>query len=186
MSWFVPVLQSQAVANGFWVFVGIVAGVVIQQLVNRSEKRKQAKAALQVMQTEIAYNKGEVAKLQARVSWLKHRIASSQIDEADLFLPMHTFDYSAVGPLTNSGYFHVLLGPRRVGNYLEFYHFFKIESGANLTTMLKADHAAGKSMAFLEWFERQAQELVSKLEPIEFARMSMFRMELVENRGRGQ
>ncbi|KQB95423.1 hypothetical protein AL073_16380 [Loktanella sp. 1ANDIMAR09] len=180
MSWLGSVLSFQAFANGFWVFVGIMAGVIIQQVVNHAEKRKQAKSALQVMQTEIAYNKGEVAKLLERVAWLKQRIASSQIEEADLFLPMHTFDYSAVGPLTNSGYFHVLLGPKRVGNYLEFYHFFKNENGANLTGMLKAEHAAGKSMAFLEWFERQCEELVGKIEPIEESRMDRLKLQLVE------
>jgi hypothetical protein len=173
------VVGSPAFLNGFGVFVGILAGVIIQQLVNGLTLRRQARTALQVMQTEISYNRSEVLELIKRIDWLKQRIASNQLSETDLFLPMQKFDYSSIGPLTNAGYFHVLLGPERVRKYLEFYHFFRIENGVELTTMLKAEHTDGRSMAFLEWVESRAKELVDGLEPIERSSLAKFQMKLL-------
>jgi hypothetical protein len=156
------------------VFVGVVAGALIQHFLNTLQTRRQAKNALAVMQIEIAYNRSEVESFRERLTWLKSRIASKQIADDDLFLPMQKFDYSSIGPLTNAGFFHVLLGPEKVRAYLEFYNFFRVENGAQLTAMLKTEHEAGKSMAFLEWVERRTDEVLSALEPIQYAKLSSF------------
>jgi len=167
---------------GFGIFTGIVAGAIIQHLLNALSLRRQARNALQVMQTEIAYNQSEVAELRNRIQWLKQRISASQISEDDLFLPMQKFDYSSIGPLTNAGYFHVLLGPEKVRAYLEFYHFFRIENGQQLTIMLKAEHQQGNSLAFLEWVEERAEKLVNALDPIRGAKLAPMKMRLVLKR----
>jgi hypothetical protein len=112
---------SQFFFNAVWLFLGIVAGAIVQHLMNALAYRRQARIALQVMQIEISYNISEVERFKKHLDWLRNRITASQIDEHDFFLPMQKFDYSSVGPLTNSGYFHVLLGPELVRNYLEFY-----------------------------------------------------------------
>lgn len=170
-------------ASGFWsgfgIFWGIVAGAFIQHFLNHLSQRRHAKNALQMMQIEIAYNRSEVERFREYISWLKQRIASHQLNEDDLFLPMQKFDYSSIGPLTNAGYFHVFLGPERVRAYLEFYHFFRIENGIQLTNMLRQQHEQGSSMAFLEWIEKRAGELVNSLEPIENAKLSRWKTGLI-------
>ncbi len=93
-------------AEAFWVFVGIVAGALIQFLLQKLEKRSGAKNAFQVLKTEIDLNLDEVGRFKERIGGLKELIASQQIKPDDIRVFMGSFDYSAMGPLTNQGYFH--------------------------------------------------------------------------------
>ncbi|TDK41007.1 hypothetical protein [Antarcticimicrobium luteum] len=173
------VLNSPAFQNGFWVFVGIVAGAFIQYFLGYLQGRKQAKNALKVMQIEIEYNLGEVKALLDHIEWMRSRISAGQILVGDLFFPMEKFDYSSIAPLANSGYFHILLGPERVKKYLEFNNFFRVENGSSLTSMLRTEHGAENSLNFLDNVKVRALELAKGLDQIANSRLTFVRLKLV-------
>ncbi|WP_370304267.1 hypothetical protein [Pseudooceanicola sp.] len=170
---FLNLFESEAFANSFWLFLGILSGALIQHTLSILSSRRQARTALRVMQIELEYNLGEVSDFLSRVKWLKERISSGQIKEYDLFIDMQKFDYSSIAPLANSGYFHILLGPRLIKRYLEFSHFFRVGNAENLTKMLKIEHGSGRSMAFLDWVEERAAELSNGVEPITRSRLGV-------------
>lgn len=106
--------MAVGVMNAFLLFLVVVAGAVIQHSLNVLSSRRQAKNALKVMQIEIAYSLEEVKAFLDHVQWLRRRISSGQISSEDFAFAMHRFDYSSVGPLSNSGYFHMLLGAQNL------------------------------------------------------------------------
>ena len=130
------------------------------------------------MQIEIEYNLGEVRALLDHIEWMRSRISAGQILEQELSVPMARFDYSSIAPLANSGYFHILLGPDRVKKYLEFNNFFRVENGANLTSMLRTEHGAGNSLNFLDTVKGRALELAKGLEQISNSRLTLIRLKL--------
>ena len=171
VNWITDLTSSSAFLNAFWIFIGIVAGAFIQHLLNRLTFRSQAKMALKVLQIEIAYNLSEVEAFEQHLRWLKDRISAGQISEDEMYFPMQRFDYSAIGPLMNAGYFHVLLGAARMKHYLEFNNFFRIVNGESLTMMLRTEHGRGKSLEMLEWVERRTKELKAGMADLEETRL---------------
>ena len=61
------VVFSSAFATAFWVFVGIVAGALIQYLLSRIFLREQIKNALVMLKTEIEMNLSEVERFEKRI-----------------------------------------------------------------------------------------------------------------------
>jgi hypothetical protein len=166
-------------ANAFWLFLGIVAGAFVQHFLNFLTTRRQASNALRVMQVEITYNLDEVDAFLRHVEWLKGRIAAGQIEEDKIFLPMHKFDYSTIGPLSNSGHFHMLLGADNLRKYLEFLYFFQSENASFLTQRLRLEHGVNNSMAYLDWIAEEAQSHYSKMRPLKDAKLTRFTKALV-------
>ncbi len=131
------------------------------------------------MQVEITYNLDEVDSFLKHIQWLKGRISAGQIEEDQIFLPMHKFDYSTIGPLSNYGHFHMLLGADNLRKYLEFYYFFRSDNASFLTQRLKLEHGANNSMAYLDWIEEEAKSHSSKMRPLRDAKLTQFAKALV-------
>lgn len=160
------ITSSSAFLNGFWLFVGIVAGALIQYFLGRLQIRYQAKNAFRVMRTEIELNLDAYARFKNQVSHLKDLLSSGQVVPDDLYLSMQEFDYSAVSPLVQQGYFHFMLGPEKAKHYFEFMRFFNNGNARVLTDILKREHERGKSIEAIRFFEGRADELSDKLRRI--------------------
>lgn len=150
-------------ANAFWVFVGIVAGAFIQFLLNWLTLRSQRKNAGRALDTEIQLNINHINAFRDRIKVLRERISAGQVQDQDLFLSMQGFDYSIVSPLVAAGHFHIMLGPERVNQYFDFMRFFNNENGKMINSMLVSEHANDRSLAYLEWLDRQATQLSNAL-----------------------
>ncbi len=179
MNWFAELVSSSPFLNGFWLFVGIVAGAAIQHLLNRLTAIRQSKNALRVLQTELSYNLQEVDYFKKHILKLKGRISARQVDNDQLFLPMHRFDYSAIAPLMNAGYFYLFLGSDRMRDYLEFNNFFRTDNGQFLTEQLREEHEIGKSIEMLEWLEGRCDELVGKVTDLPQSKLSLSGTKLI-------
>jgi hypothetical protein len=94
----------------FWLFLGVVAGALIQFFLGKLQARDATKRALAMMKIEVKHNILEANKLLAHIGWLKSRISGNQIETEQISFPMQSFDYSAIGPLNQYGYLHLLFG----------------------------------------------------------------------------
>ncbi|MEM6386943.1 MAG: hypothetical protein AAF718_11995 [Pseudomonadota bacterium] len=137
--------------SAFWLFLGVVAGAGIQHWLTQVQFQKHQKNARLVLETEIELNLIEAETIAGRIRFLKERVGAGQIEDADLFLNMQGFHYSAIGPLVNSGHFHSMLGSGGVKKYVEFMRFFNNNNANWLSSALVAEHEKGLSMAFLDW-----------------------------------
>lgn len=144
-------------------FLGVLAGALIQYWLSQIQFRKHQANARLVLETEIDLNLIEANAIKARISFLKERVASGQIEQEELFFNMQAFDYSAIGPLVNSGHFHAMLGSEGVKKYLEFMRYFNNDNANNLNSMLHSEYEKNKSMAFLDWMLQRCDELSSGL-----------------------
>ncbi|MCB1370122.1 MAG: hypothetical protein H6896_12190 [Rhodovulum sp.] len=149
--------------NAFWVFIGIVAGALIQYLFSMLNVRAARKTAAQVLTTEIQMNLSEASRFRERLEYLKDRIAAHQIKSEDIYVSMAEFDYSALNPLVASGYFHSALGPEKAKAYLEFLRFFNNGSCDVVNSMLRTEHDRGKSIEYLNWLKNKSKELEGRL-----------------------
>ena len=166
--------------EAFWVFIGILAGALIQFFLQKLEKRSGAKAAFQVLKTEIDLNLKDVDKFKDNIQNLKHLISSAQIKPEEINIFMSGFDYSAMGPLTSQGYFHYLLGPKRASAYIEFMRFFNNANAQGLSGWVRDQHTQGHSISVLNGLVERADNLAGELRKIKSARMSPFSMSLRE------
>lgn len=164
---FATILAGNAFANAFWVFVGVVAGALIQYLLGWLTQRSQKRNAMKALLTEISINRKEVAEFINRLWYLRERVSANQISDADLFISMQGFDYSIVNPLVNSGHFHVLLGHKDVKNYFEFMKFFNNQNADLINSMLRTEHEKAKSLDYLTWLEDKATALLGKLDEVQ-------------------
>jgi len=164
---YAAILAGNAFANAFWVFVGVVAGALIQYLLGWLTLHSQKKNAMKALLTEISMNREEVKEFEKRIRYLRERISASQISDADLFISMQGFDYSIVNPLVESGHFHVLLGHKDVKNYFEFMKFFNNNNAQLINSMLRTEHEKSKSLDYLIWLEDKAKTLLGKLQEVQ-------------------
>lgn len=141
------------IMTGISVFVGIVVGVIVQVAANWFTQRWQRSNAIDVLKCEIELNLTEVGKLKESLTTLRQRISAGQVSDSNLYIDMSSFDYSAMNPLVHSGYFHKILGSEGVQRYLTAVRLFNNSRAEFLTTKLAEEHAAGSSLAFLDWFE---------------------------------
>jgi hypothetical protein len=156
---FQAVLSGNAFANAFWVCLGIIAGALVQFLLNWIVSLSQRRNALAALRTEIELNLGESASIRARLIYIKERLAAGQIQEADLFLSMQGFDYSIVNPLVVTGHFHVTLGAMKVRRYFEFMRFLNNSNAQVINSMMRTEHERGQSLNYLDWLIKKVDEL---------------------------
>ena len=156
------IVSSNGFANAFWIFVGIVTGAFIQFLFQVLISRQQRKNALTVLKVEIEMNLGEVESFRSHLAYLRERIAAQQITEENIFISMKAFDYSAVGPLGSSGHFHYQLGSKGIRSYLNFLRFFSNDNAEILNSMLKTEHAAGRSLDLIQRLDAHAETLANE------------------------
>ena len=160
---FAAILAGNAFANAFWVFVGVVAGALVQYLLNWLTQRSQRKNAMKALHTEISLNLKQVEVFRGRIAYLRERISAHQIADDDLFVTMQGFDYSIVNPLVQAGYFHVMLGHTKVEQYFEFMRFLNNQNADFVNSMLRTEHGKAKSLDYLTWLEGKTNTLVSGL-----------------------
>lgn len=172
-NWMIEIFSSQPFLNGFWIFLGIISGALIQYFLSGLERRRHAKNAFQVMKVEISYNISEANRFLEHLNWIRDRLGAQQIEESEILMDMSKFDYSAVNPLVSSGYFHILLGPEIFKKYVEFYYFFRIENGNFLTSYIRTEHRRGKSLDALSSIESRAKSLMDEFEKIRDARLHL-------------
>jgi len=163
---FASIWQSAAFQNALWLLAGIVVGALIQFLLARIDLRFKAANALRVMQTEIDLNLAEYEQFLEQLKRLKSLIAVRQISDDALTISMETFDYSVVNPLVQQGYFHFMLGADKAKDYFAFMRFFNDARAKELTSILRHEHRAGRSMEFLLKGEETAKELSGNLRNI--------------------
>ena len=72
--------------NGFWVFVGVVAGAGIQYRLMKKTVAEQRVMAFKVLKTETEMNCAEVDHFLERITYLKERVGANQIATDDLFI----------------------------------------------------------------------------------------------------
>ena len=160
-------LTSPAFQNAFWVFVGIVAGAIIQYILAAQSMREHRANARRVLETEVALNLSEAEHFKKRLSYIKERLAAGQISDSDLFVTMHGFDYSAITPIVNSGHFHTMLSAEGVRRYLQFMRFFNNENAKWINSMFSTEHGRGKSMDFIDWLFGQVDTLCLGLQNLD-------------------
>lgn len=136
---------------GFWVFIGIVAGAIIQYVLGKVQQREIRKAALQMLKTEILINLDACNSLRGRLNYLKDQIGAQQVSDAELYISMQDFDYSSIAPLVNNGLMHTILGPHITQKYFSISRRYNNNSAVISSNMLKSEHSQGKSLAFIKW-----------------------------------
>lgn len=153
--------NSSEFLSAWWVFVGVVAGALIQHALNKLTARSSAKNALSVMKVEAETNLEEVQIFLGHLSRFKEKIGAGQTSQDDFYFPMANFDFSALAPLVNNGYFHAMLGPKLSRHYLDFVRSFSNQNGVQLAEPLRREHEEGKSLDFLHHLEGRAKNLAS-------------------------
>jgi hypothetical protein len=164
---FTAILSGNAFANAFWVFVGVVAGALVQYFLGWLMLRSQRKNAMKALETEISLNLKQIEVFRERINYLRERISASQITDDDLFVSMQGFDYSIVNPLVQAGYFHVMLGHTKVEHYFEFMRFFNNQNAQLVNSMLRTEHKKAKSLNYLILLSERTDSLVSGLRGVQ-------------------
>jgi hypothetical protein len=170
--------ENSAFQNAFWIFLGIVAGAVIQHLLHRLNIRWQRNVAFRILKAEIELNLEALASLRARVGYLKDRISASQISENDLFISMEQFDYSALGPLIGQGFFHSMLGPDLMKKYFSFSRIFNNGYAETINSMIRLKHEEGKSLDYLDGVLAAITQAEQELNIIKSAKLPLFGVRL--------
>jgi len=143
--------------TGVGVFLGLVAGVLVQVLANEWQSFRHRSNAKAVLKCEIEMNLNEIAAFEQRQKRLRERAISGQLDDSDGY-DMSQFNYTALGPLIQSGHFHKMLGSESVKRYFSAARFFSNETAARLTHRFHEEHAAKTSIDFCDWVERGVAE----------------------------
>lgn len=138
------------IATGFWVFVGVVAGALIQYLFFRLTLHFQRRNAREVLLAEIEINKDELNNVLRQIARKKERFVSGQQKDHDLKFDFSGFNYRMVDPLINSGHFHSILGPEGVKRYFRFMSDLNYQSAENYSNYLEAEHKNGRSIDMLD------------------------------------
>jgi hypothetical protein len=174
--------ETAAFQNALWLFLGILAGAIIQHLLHRMNLRWQRNTAFDILKSEIDLNLDALMELERRAKYLKERIGAGQIDPNELFISMGQFDYSAVSPLVNQGFFHVLLGPTLVKKYFGFSRTFNNNTADAISSDLRLKHKEGKSLNFLDGLLLEIKRARSDLLSIRNARLPLlgFRLRAIE------
>ena len=136
--------------NAFWVFIGIVAGALIQYGFYWLTQRSQQSNAKKIFLAEIIINRIELENVKKDIIRKKERFAARQIEESDFFFDFRGFNYRIVDPLINSGHFHKFMGPEGVAKYFKFMNELNYVTAERLQLELKAKHEIGKSLDYLD------------------------------------
>lgn len=160
--------MSAAFWNAFWLFLGIVAGALVQFLLNWIVQYRQRVVAKNLLKVEIAINRAELKRLREFLLRRKERFVAQQVVESDFFIDMSGFNYRMMDPLINTGLFHAMLGSDGVSRYFRFANELNVQGASNLTSMLRKESEAGKSLEFLDWLlDEKLPEWQSHLDAVE-------------------
>ena len=159
---------SQFFFNALWLFLGIVAGSLVQYFLNWMTLRKQRENAKRIFAVETAINRAALNRLVSDARRKKDRFTAGQEQEHDYFLDMSAFNYRIVDPLINTGHFHEILGPDGVAKYMKYANELNNANANNLHDILKKEATAGKSLNFWDWLiDTKVPEWESNLNYVE-------------------
>lgn len=116
------------IIEGWSVFLGLVAGVVVQvaaQWVDRWRNQGYAKRLLKV---EIELNLDILSDLQKEIVRIKDLAAAQGLGEHDHYVNMRLFSYNAATALINHGWFHRILNKQSIRSIYEFMSFYNQEN----------------------------------------------------------
>ncbi|MDD9728502.1 hypothetical protein PVW46_01135 [Mameliella sp. AT18] len=164
--------------NAFWLFLGVVAGALIQHFLGFLSKHSQAENALKVLQSEITYNLREAQKFESELGQSTQRLSKGEISAVDVFFRMSGFDYSALSPLNSTGYLHILLGPDLMPSLLRFQGFFNDTHGQRLKELFHNEFNRGNGVKFLQDVEKHSRQLIEDIEKIQSSKKRWLRLEL--------
>lgn len=139
--------ESQAL----WVFIGIVAGALIQFLLGQLQFWMFRRNAKKLFRVETEINRSELSKLKLDIERKKQRFVANQQTSDDYFFDLSDFNYRIIDPLINSGQFHAILGPEAVANYFRFLNALRSDRAVNWQNALRQQHEHGKSLQFFDW-----------------------------------
>ena len=137
--------------NAFWLFLGVVAGALIQFILNWVSTRLQRKSAKRVFRVETSINRTALEVLETSLNRKKERFVAGQVGDSDYFIDMSAFNYRIVDPLINAGYFHDFLGAEGVQRYMRYAGELNVNNAQNLSGILRQETEAGRSLGFLDW-----------------------------------
>ena len=146
------IASSLFVQNAFWVFVGIVAGSLIQFVLHFLILRSQRNKAARLFAAEIEINEGALALVESSLKRKKERFAANQQTDVDFWFDYSTFNYRMVDPLINTGHFHDIFGSEGVKLYFEFMNELNVDAANRAEQLLRGDAERGQSLACLDWF----------------------------------
>ncbi|WP_146636199.1 hypothetical protein [Nioella nitratireducens] len=153
------VISSVLGSNGFWLFFGILVGAVVQFILHLMVQWQQRKTAKKIFCSEIEINLACLDALEADLNNAKDEISANQFPFGRLHMDMANFNYSAMGPLINSGHFHALLGASGTAAYFRFVNTFNAEKARIYEDLFSWKHKEGRSLAFLRlWIEKKIPE----------------------------
>lgn len=144
--------------TGLGVFIGLVAGVIVQLVANQFTLRTQRKNAVSVFVTEAQLNLGAVENLLQQMQNMRERISANQANQTQLWISFEEFDFSATGPLNQTGHLHTMLGADGLKDHLKVLRFFNNQKAAQFSQMLQDEHKAGTSLSFLDWLTQKINE----------------------------
>ncbi|HAW45629.1 MAG TPA: hypothetical protein DCX34_00055 [Roseovarius sp.] len=111
-------------------------------------------------------NLDEYEKLKEKLANLRQLISAGQVDESELLITMEGFDFSAMNPLIQQGFFHYMLGADKTKKYFAFVRFFNNNNAKVLTEILRNQHQAGKSISFLSYIQQEGNDLADGISEI--------------------
>ena len=118
-------------------FLGIVAGAIVQYLFHRILSIEQVYRAKKIFVVELEINKLELRRYRKKLEELKDRIAAGPIPESDILLDMVSFNYRGLQVLVNNGFFHLVMSPRQIRSYFEFTNTYNVDAGMNSIHLLR-------------------------------------------------
>ena len=146
------IASSLFVQNAFWVFVGIVAGSLIQFVLHFLILRSQRNKAARLFAAEIEINEGALALVESSLKRKKERFAANQQTDGDFWFDYSTFNYRMVDPLINTGHFHDIFGSKGVKLYFQFMNDLNLDAATRAEQILRGEAKKGQSLACLDWF----------------------------------
>lgn len=154
--------------NALWLFLGVVAGALVQFVLGWITQRRQRAAARKLLRVETAINRSELERLAEFLKRKKERFVAGQIEEGDFFMDMSGFNYRIMDPLINTGYFHEMLGPDGVARYFRFANELNVRNAVNIAEMLKLEAGQNRSLKLLDWLlDTKLPEWQSHLDVVE-------------------
>lgn len=178
------IVSWTAFANAFWVFIGIVAGALIQHGLNWLTQRKQRENAKRLFRVETSINRSALQSLAENLRRKKERFVAGQQVDQDFFIDMSAFNYRLVDPLINSGHFHEFLGAEGVKRYFQYAGELNINNAQNLIAMLRQEAEAGRSLNMLDWLiDTKLTEWESHLSFVEYNLGGVKNLQRIEYKG---
>jgi hypothetical protein len=162
-------------SNPFWLFLGLLAGGLIQSLLHWIERHRQASNALAVLKIEIRYNLGQADGYIDTIKSQRERISSFEIAPGAVYFPMSNFDYTVLGSIAQTGFFHLLLGPENLERVIRFRRHFNNDTGGLLYSSFQQSATAGRAVSFLQEEEARAKDLRSDVEHLLVTKKRLFR-----------